>query len=177
MQCSHPTEIVVSKHDSFAQHWCPNDLRHLIPTQKQTKLIIEDADIMMQKSSTSLLHAQNNNPLESDLSLSKKIQMRYSALCHNTAKVSVLYKCKIDDIQNLMSLCPRMEFLQIRVNDRIEAIVEYIAKNPCKSQCFSICFQDGDSITVQKLQKIIASKQLLNDYTIGRFGDKVYLWW
>jgi hypothetical protein len=85
--------------------------------------------------------------------------------------------CTLDKIKLLVTLCPKMKYLTIKTRYRtLESILRFLLDRPNQHLC-SLCFSRVYNDCFEKVDKLIKSEALLNDYTLKKIAWKLYLWW
>lgn len=92
---------------------------------------------------------------------------------------------ELAQIQFLIDLCPHIRYIEIQAEfqDGVDLnfltrfiLIKHFGYIPhLRSLCIQINHANDEM--VQNLQTMIDLEQLLNDYTIKRIGDKIYLQW
>ncbi|CAF0778917.1 unnamed protein product [Rotaria sordida] len=122
----------------------------------------------------------------SELNISSTTRSKLQLISQNNriTKVNLEKLIEINQIQFIINLCSRMEFLQIGcTNDMdFELFIRFILMNyRAKSlHCiYLLClhFPTADKKTIKKIRNMISSETLLNYYSINRILDKIYLHW
>jgi len=89
-------------------------------------------------------------------------------------------KCTLEEIQLVVTLCPRLEHLTIRVPiDFFELTLQLLLSNTNENtlHLFSLCITDVSQSLVEILEMFIKSEELLDDYSLKFIDNKLYLWW
>jgi len=88
--------------------------------------------------------------------------------------------CTLNKIKLLVTLCPRVEYLTIKTRSRaLESILRFLLDrtNQHTSHLCSLCFSRVYNDCFKKVDNLIKSEALLNDYTLKKIAWKLYLWW
>ncbi|CAF2937862.1 unnamed protein product, partial [Rotaria sp. Silwood2] len=122
--------------------------------------------------------------LEVNISADKQSKLQSISSNNKITKVNFEKLVEIKQLQFIINLCQRLEFLQVECtnNVNIELVIRYIImKYRTKTLLFIhlLClhFPTADQKMIVIIQKIIDSEKLLNDYSIKRNLDKIYLRW
>jgi hypothetical protein len=101
---------------------------------------------------------------------------------HNRIKAIVFkqyYTMKI--VQIMMNLCPRLQYLVFVISQNsLDPTFRYLLTetNQTTRDRFSICIYDVNAKQIEKLQTMIESQELVNNYLIKIVNDKFYFkWW
>ncbi|CAF1564677.1 unnamed protein product, partial [Rotaria sp. Silwood1] len=122
--------------------------------------------------------------LEVNISADTQSKLQSISINNKITRVNLEKLIEIKQLQFIINLCQRLEFLQVECtnNVNIELVIRFIMMSyRTKSLLFIhlLClhFPTADQKMIVKIQKIIDSEKLLNDYSIKRNLDKIYLQW
>jgi hypothetical protein len=89
-------------------------------------------------------------------------------------------QCTLEQIKLLLALCPKLRYLTINISDSsLEPITQFLLNKTNKksrhlcSLCFSRIYNHWD----ERLDALIKSETLLDDYTLKQVYSELYLWW
>jgi hypothetical protein len=99
---------------------------------------------------------------------------------NSIAVVTIHDLCTLEKIQLLIDLCPRMrslEFHTLKKNSQL--IARFLIENTKRNAhpLNALCFLQAGQYWYRKLNALIQSEALLNDYMLKQFGDSLHLWW
>jgi len=89
-------------------------------------------------------------------------------------------KCTLEKLKLFVALCPRLQYLTINTLVRdLESITRFLLDktNPNTGHLYSLCFLRAYKNRVQKLDTLIKSKTLLDNYMLKQVGRELYLLW
>jgi len=104
---------------------------------------------------------------------------------HNKiTKLSLEQMTELDQVHILMDLCPHIHDFQVKCRNTVDAewLIRYVLRkrNPnfIPYLC-SLCiwFSTADDKMMNHLQRIIDTEKLVDNYTIKRICDRIYLRW
>ncbi len=104
---------------------------------------------------------------------------------HNKiTKLSLEQMTELDQVHILMDLCPHMHNFQVKCRNIIDAewLIRYVLTKRNKNfipYLSSLCiwFSTTDDKMTNNLQTIIDTEKLVDNYTINRICDRIYLRW
>jgi hypothetical protein len=88
--------------------------------------------------------------------------------------------CTLEQFQMIVYLFPQLEYLKIRMNKKtIEQIIRFLFTNMSNKSrhLFFLCISRTPKRYLQKLNMLIKSKHLLDNYFIKFVNRDLYLWW
>ncbi|CAF0829401.1 unnamed protein product [Rotaria sordida] len=119
-------------------------------------------------------------------SFDKVIELIHFTPNIHTLKVYSMNLYKIDSILSiqktklLINLCHRLEHINIDILwQDFESILQLLLTKNNNNTCHlcSLCLKYGSKRMRKKLEKLIKSKNLLDNYSIKLIRSKLYLWW
>ena len=118
---------------------------------------------------------------ENDLKLLEQSAVfRGIALKSRTRYVYSLNRCTINEIQFLMKLFPRMESFHVPIRRReITEIILHIFQTNFRSlhRLLSLCLADVPKACLQEVDRLIKSRNLLQNYSLKYLNRDLYIWW
>jgi hypothetical protein len=166
-------------------------LKQIIPLEQLTKLIIVCDGFTVQKVIKILFYAPNVHTLElqsilcyqkSNCYASIKKSKSFQQVCNTNIITNVTCdaECTLQQIKLLVALCPQIQHLTINaLLDGIESIVRFLldkTDHNTRHLC-SLCFSKVYDISLEKVDMLIKSEALLDDYTLKIIDRKLCLWW
>lgn len=166
-------------------------LNRIVPLKQLTKLVITCDRFAVQKVIQILNYTPNIHTLQlksmpcyrkkNDLASLKDSKDFQSVSNTNIiTNVACEKKCTLEQIELLIALCPRVQHLTINgsVCD-IEPIIRFLLDktNYNTHHLCSLCFTKAYNSCFKKVEKLIKSEILLNNYTLKLIGYKAYIWW
>jgi hypothetical protein len=88
--------------------------------------------------------------------------------------------CNLEQIKLLVALCPQLNSLTMNRRTRdLESIVRFLLDrtNANTGHLCLLCFSRAWNNWCDKLDQLIKSETLLNDYTLKQIDWNLYLWW
>lgn len=88
--------------------------------------------------------------------------------------------CTLDQIQLLVALCPRIQYVFIGgFATYMELITRFLLDktNQNTRHLCSLCFSSGPIDRFERLNTLMQSERLLDDYSLKQINNKLYLWW
>jgi hypothetical protein len=86
----------------------------------------------------------------------------------------------LKQLQLVVSLCPRMQCLTITTSMQdLESTIRFLLKKTNQNTCqlISLCFSRPRNNWFEKLDVLIKSETLIDNYMLKLIGGKLYLWW
>lgn len=148
---------------------------HTICIEQFLKLLIASPNVhtlIFEYQPINEINAVLNEPTESFRLLSEKNKI-----------TTVILKAEFsnENIQFLVTLCPRMQHLTVDTHYRfdIDVLVRFLlskTKNDLQHLCL-LCVKRMASINPGTLKTLIETEELLDNYSIKVINNEVYLWW
>jgi len=94
--------------------------------------------------------------------------------------VTIREICRLDKIQLLIDLCPRVQQLAFGTLTRnFQPIARFLLEKTKHDghPLNSLCFLGAGQYWHRKLNTLIQSETLLNNYMLKQFGRSLHLWW
>ncbi len=88
--------------------------------------------------------------------------------------------CNLEQIRLLVALCPRLNSLTMnRRTSNLESVVRFLLDrtNENTRHLYLLCFSRVWNNWCDKLDQLIKSETLLNDYSLKQIDWNLYLWW
>lgn len=117
----------------------------------------------------------------SSLSIEEEEDLRYFSINNKVTDVS--HSAELNLTQFLISLCPRMEYVQMTCtsNKSAEEFVRLVLMktitHTTNLHSMKIWIYKANDQTVRKLQNMIDSEELLSNYIIKRWNNDIILKW
>lgn len=94
----------------------------------------------------------------------------------------IIYKGEytMDEVKLLVALCPRVQHLSIYLEQSTgESVIRFLLDrtNPNTCHLCSLGIRRYATFWLDKLNHLLKSKSLLNDYTLKLIDSELYLWW
>ncbi|CAF1573541.1 unnamed protein product [Rotaria sp. Silwood1] len=182
-------QLTIKHHFETSNDSISKSLRRMIPLKQLTKLVIECykftfTEIIQLLRFTPNLYALKLDYLPfGDINLNVIKQNKVFQYVSNRNKIKILdfrVWCSFDEIQLVVNLFPRLEYLKIGLNRKeIQSIVRFLLSKPNnKTQnLFFLCILQIPKICLKELSILIKSENLLNDYCSKFINRDLYLWW
>ena len=94
--------------------------------------------------------------------------------------ITLNYCCSLQKLQLLVALCPRLQYLTINISlNDLESMTRFLLERAKKntSHLFLLCISRATNNWIEKLEALIESEVLLDDYMLKLINEKLYLWW
>jgi hypothetical protein len=94
--------------------------------------------------------------------------------------VTIREICTLDKIQLLIDLCPRVQHLAFdTLTKNFQPIARFLLEKTKRNAhpLNALCFLAAGQYWHRKLNTMIQSETLLNDYMLKQFGKSLHLWW
>lgn len=164
-------------------------LDRIIPLKQLTKLSIECHHFSFDKMIDLLYSTPNLHSLTfvsmpfykcDSTSIEKSEIFRLVSSTNHIRDMTFTEKCTLEKLKVLLMLCRRIQNLTIStlLND-FEVITRYLldGSNPNTRHLSLLCFSRSSIGCFEKIDALIKSERLLEDYTLKSVGSKLYLWW
>jgi len=99
-------------------------------------------------------------------------------------KLNIEQMTELDQVHSLMDLCPHLRALQVKCRNIIDAewLIRYVLTKQNTNfiphlSLICIWFSKADDKITNNLQRIINIEKLIDNYTIKRICDRIYLQW
>jgi hypothetical protein len=183
------TELTLEDGFSTTRNSIGTILSRIIPLKQLTKLVIECHYFSFMKMIDLLSHTPNIHTLIFEsmpfyrndfISIEQSETFRFVSSTNNITDVTFKEKCTLEKLRLLVALCPRLQHLTINTFMKdLEPITGFLLErtNQNTSHLFSLCFLRACSSWYAKLNTLIKSEILLDDYMLKLVGTKLYLWW
>ncbi|CAF2571132.1 unnamed protein product [Rotaria sp. Silwood2] len=121
-----------------------------------------------------------------ELNISFNTQSKLQLISNNNKITKVNLEKVVDtkQVQFIINLCPRLEFLQVRCTNNMNIelficfiIMNYTAKSLSYIRLLCLHFPRADEKTIETIKNMIDSGKLLRNYSVNRIVDKIYLQW
>jgi hypothetical protein len=166
-------------------------LNHIIPLKQLTKLAITCDRFSVQKVIKILCHTPNLHTLalksmpcyrknKDYTSIEESKDFQLTSNTNVITNVTCDAECTFEQIRLLTALCPQMQYLTLDTpSNTFEAIVRFLLDktNPNTCHLFSLCFSRAWTNKFERLNTLIKSETLLDDYILKLVRSKIYLWW
>ncbi len=186
-----PNATELTFHDNFSSPRVSltTILNCIIPLQQLTKLNIKFHHFSFKKMIELLYFTPNVRILKCKsmafykhdyTSIEQSETFRFVSNTNIIREITFADKCTIEKLKLLLALCPRMQHLTINTLTRnLEPITRFLLDKTnlnTRHSCL-FCFGWARNNWVHKLDTLIISETLLEDYTLKLFDSKLYLWW
>jgi len=164
-------------------------LNRIIPLKQLTKLVIKCHYFSFKKLIELLYFTPNIRVLVFEsmpfykndfMSIEQSEKFRLVSNTNNIIDVTFTDKCTLEKLKLILALCPRLQYLTINTLVRdLESITRFLLDktNQNTRHLFSLCFSQAYNNWFEKLEALIKSETLLNDYILKLIDSKLYLWW
>lgn len=185
------TELVFSDVLSAGRTSIATTLSRIVPLKQLTKLVIQCCHFSFRKIVRILRFAPNIHTIElrtmacyqkkndyTSIEQSEDFQLvsQTNAITHVTCDS----ECTIEQVKLLFALCRRLHYFTICSYTRdLEVIVRFLLdkNNPNTRHLCSLRFSRDYHNYFDKINKLLKSGELLEDYTLLKAGGYFYLWW
>jgi hypothetical protein len=159
---------------------CTNDINFLLPLIQIKDLCISDRQFSIDQ----LIELLSLSPNVQSLTLSEKLTLQ-SKQTRIYNKITKLFidddQCKLEDVQFLIHLFPRLQCLEIGIKENnLQDIVRFLlSKSNVKSprDLFSLFLMNANDTTTREVLRLISPEKLVNDYTAENVRGGLHLWW
>ncbi|CAF4669958.1 unnamed protein product, partial [Rotaria sp. Silwood2] len=179
------TELTIKNYSRTYYGSILTALNQIIPLKQLNKLIIDCNDFPIKEfmnliNSTPNLCTLKWNFQSIDETKSKLIQQsEIFRSISNTNKIQnleILNCCSLEEIYFVVNLFPKLEYLKTGIyRKEIVPITRCILLK--MHHLFYLCITDMSKTCLQKLNILIKSENLLDDYFIKFVDHNLYLWW
>ena len=188
---SFPNATELHFKDGFSTS-CPSVailLDRIIPLKQLTKLVIECHHFSFKKMIDLLCFTPNictlifqSMPFYKDdhLLIEENETFRRVSDTNTITNITFRDECTLEKVQVLVALCPRVQHLSIDTLARMtEPITRFLLDktNPNTRHLCLLCFPRASTVGWKRLDKLVKSETLLDDYTLRWTRSKLYLWW
>ncbi len=193
INCTHyfPNTNALTLGDNFTRHRNSifTSLNNIIPLKQLSKLNIQLKNFSFTKIIELLCFMPNIHILELDSmslfgntiqTIEQNESFRLVSNRNSIAVVTIHDLCALDQIQLLIDLCPRMQSLAFHTLTKNSQLIARFLIEKTKRNAHplnSLCFLRAGQYWYRKLNALIQSETLLNDYMLKQFGDSLHLWW
>lgn len=166
-----------------------NILNCIIPLKQLSKLAFECHRFSFTKLIQLLRFTPNVDTLElasmrfygeDYISIQQSEDFRLLSNENRITKVMVEETCRLEKIQFLITMCPQIKALTLRVcPDDLESVTRFILDNTKRniSPLNLLCFLGQNSDCYERLDTYIKSERLLGDYMLKMVSLDLYIWW
>ncbi|CAF3520128.1 unnamed protein product [Rotaria sp. Silwood1] len=121
-----------------------------------------------------------------ELNISSETQSKLQLISNQNkiTKVNLEKLVDIKEVQFIIKLCPRLEFLQVGYTNNMNfelfihfILINYKVKSLLNFRLLCLHSPVADQKTIKKIHNMIDSAKLLKHYSINRILDKIYLQW
>jgi hypothetical protein len=164
-------------------------LNRIIPLNHLTKLVIECHHFSFKKMIELLRFTPHLHTLifesmpfyKNDyMSIEESETFRLVSNTNAITEVTFTDKCTLEKLQLLLTLCPRVQHLTINTLVRnLDSITRFLLNktNPNTRRLCLLCFSRATSNWLDKLDSLISSETLIDDYTLNLVDSKLYICW
>ncbi|CAF4187706.1 unnamed protein product [Rotaria sordida] len=184
------TQLTI-KHDlETFPHSISTILNRIVPLVQLTKLIFIDSyDIPFEQLIELLYFTPNLHTLKYGVIVfnemnSKLIQQnetfQYVSMTNKIKNFEIHEICTLEEIVMIVNLFPQLEYLKTEMMRKdIELIIRFLfSKNNHQTHyLYYLCILEIPKIYLKKLNMLIKSENLLDDYSIKFINRDLYLWW
>ena len=114
------------------------------------------------------------------LSIEQSEKFRRIAETNVITHITYSDECGMDEVKLLVSLCSRVQHLSVRLDRRSgESIIRFLISrtNPNTSHLCALCIRISGKFWYKRLDHLLESERLLDDYTLRMIDSELYLWW
>jgi hypothetical protein len=193
MNCTHyfPNAAELTLKDGFSttRSSLAFILNRIIPLNQLTKLVIECHHFSFKKLIELLRFTPHLHTLifksmpfyKNDyMSIEESETFRVVSNTNMITEVTFTDQCTLEKLQLLLTLCPRVQHLTINTLVRnLDSITRFLLNktNPKTHRLCLLCFSRATSNWLEKLDALIKSETLIDDYTLKLIGSKLYICW
>ncbi|CAF3943893.1 unnamed protein product [Rotaria sordida] len=126
------------------------------------------------------VYSMNLYRIDSILPIQKSKTFRLVSNRNLIKNFTIDNRCIFEQAKLLINLCRRLEHINIDVLwQDFESILQLLLTKNNNNTCHlcSLCLKYGSKRMRKKLEKLIKSKNLLDNYSIKLIRSKLYLWW
>ena len=164
-------------------------LDRILPLKQLTKLVLKCTHFHFKKIIDLLDRAPRVNTLEfqsmpwfRDKYLSIEQTEKFRRISETNIITYITYDgdCTLDKLKLLVALCPRVQNLSIYLDQNTDAsIIRFLLdrSNPNTSHLCLLYIRRHAMFWYEKLDHLLKSEQLLDDYTLKLADSELYLWW
>jgi hypothetical protein len=164
-------------------------LNRIIPLYQLTKLVIECHHFSFKKMIELLRFTPHLHTLifesmpfykNDSMSIEESETFRLVSNTNTITEVTFKDKCTLEKLQLLLTLCPRVQHLTINILVRnLDSITRFLLNktNPNTRRLCLLCFSRATSNWLDKLDSLISSETLIDDYTLNLVNSKLYICW
>ncbi len=164
-------------------------LNPIIPLKQLTKLVIEChhfscirvIDLLRNSPNIQTLIVGSMPLYKNDcMSIQQSETFRLLSSTNTITDVTLNDRCTLDRIELILALCPRLQRFTLDTHmNNMESLIRSLSEKSKQntSHMFSLCFSRATKIWYQKLEALIESETLLDDYMLKSVGSELYLWW
>ena len=185
------TELIFERGCSTTRVSIVTILKSIMPLNQLTKLVIDCTYFSIQKVIKILYHTPNTHTLmlksmacykrrDDYTSIQQSEEFQFVSNKNNIENVTCDTACKLEQIKLIVALCPRMKYFTInRRTNHIESIIRFLLDktNPNTRHLCVLGFSRVWNNWCDKLDQLIKSETLLDDYILKRIKWNLYLWW
>jgi hypothetical protein len=185
------TEIIFERRFSINRTSIITNLNRILSLKQLTKLVIKCPHFSVQKLIKILCNTSNIHTLElksmacykkrSDYaSIQQSEDFQFVSNTNTIRNVTCDAACNLEQIRLLVALCPRLNSLTMnRRTSNLESVVRFLLDrtNENTRHLYLLCFSRVWNNWCDKLDQLIKSETLLNDYSLKQIDWNLYLWW
>jgi hypothetical protein len=188
------TELTLGNGFSTTRDSIANILNPIIPLKQLTKLVIECHYFSFIRVIDLLRNSPNIQTLiletmplykNNCMSIQQSETFRLLSSTNTITDVTLKGRCKLDKIELIIALCPRLQRFTLDTHRKdMESLVRLLLEKSKQntSHMFSLCFSNASFSSesndcYQKLEALMKSETLLDDYMLKLVDSDVYLWW
>ena len=183
------TKVTLADTFNIPCHLLATSLNRIIHLRQLSKLTINSLNIPFDEVVELLHFTPNIHTLELDsisipgtdsLSIQQNEKFRLISNINTVTNMTIGKESALEQVQLLDALFPRLEHLTINLyKEDLESIVRFLlsasTNNTCHLSMLCILSQVTDSM--ESLRNLIESEQILQNFTLKTFRDKLCLWW
>jgi hypothetical protein len=183
------TELTLENGFSTTRDSIASIINPIIPLKQLTKLVIECHHFSFIRVIELLRNSPNIQTLilesmplykKDRMSIQQSETFRLLSNTNTITDVTLKDKCTLDRIEMIIALCPRLQHFTLDTHMKdMESLIRLLLEKSQQNTChmFSLCFSRATKHWYQKLEALIKSETLLDDYMLKLVGSELYLWW
>ena len=164
-------------------------LHRVVPLKQITKLVIECHHFSLKKMIDLLSSSPNVHTLifeslplykNASLLLEQNESFRNLSERNNIKYVTFKDRCSLEKVKLLVSLCPRVQYLSIHTFARVvESVIRFLLdrNNVNTRHLSSLRFTRASKIWLVRVDQLLKSERLLDDYTLNSSDAHLHMWW
>ena len=163
-------------------------LTRIIPLQRLRKLVINCPSFSFIKLIELLSLTPNVHTLilpcvicyrDGYMSIERSKAFRLVSKNNMITNVTLESNCTLENVRMLITLCPRLECLTIKTHvENLQSTIRFLLERNYQNSrhLCTLCFLTATNALYKKLERLIKSEKLLNDFMLKLIGSKLYLW-